>query len=113
MTEKDIAKQILASVDLAKNEVEGLKVSIQNLLVKLLGEVKKISGSIPDEETFLKVVAELIDEMVVLPYPYEAIDGYVAGLLLKVIDKQILDRFLGEDWFDKLKAIIGEPSVNA
>jgi len=107
MDTRDVAKKILGSADEMKDDILGLKVNIEGLLKKYLKLVKDISGNIPDEKTFLKIIANLLDEAVVFPNTImEAIDGKVFEFLVNKVDSLILDRFLGEDWFEKLKKSI-------
>ncbi len=107
MNEKEIAKKILESANDMTDDVTALKNNIQGLLQKYLKLAKDISGGIPDEKTFLKIVASLLDEAVVFPNTImEAIDGKVFEFLVKKVDSLILDKFLGPDWFEKLKKSI-------
>jgi hypothetical protein len=108
-TEKDIAIQILA-----KNEVAAdfgkLKNTGIGILFSILEWAEKIAGEITDEKQFLKIVAELIDAAFkpstgnpALDAGLEFADGFIALKILELADGQLLDRFIGKDWFAKLK----------
>ena len=106
MDSKEIAKQLIASSADIKADVDNLKINIETLLLKYLKRVKDITGAIPSEEDFIKIVASILDEAIKLPQPYESVDGFIIEFALKMVDKYFLDKYLGKDWFAKLKNII-------
>lgn len=107
MKPEEIADVIIAQAGEVKAETEALKKAVEDMLKKHLEKIKNLEGTIPDEETFLKVVAALIDKAVPLPQPWETFDGVIFGVLLKIVDKHCLDKLLGADWFTKMKKKIG------
>lgn len=103
MNEKEIAKKILESAGEAKDDIISLRVDVQNLFEKYLRIAKNVSGDVPDEKTFLKIVASILDEIVVFKNPIaEAIDGKVFLFIVDKVDKFLLDKFLGENWYSKI-----------
>jgi len=88
----------------ANERVTALKTSINGVFEFIVWSLRDVIKDINTEEEFLKLVAELIDELVKLPAPYEWFDEKIASVILRVLDKHILDHFLGADWFKKMKA---------
>jgi len=106
MNEKKIAEQIVASAEMFKGDVENTKNNIQELLKKYLKMIKDITGTIPDEDTFIEIVARIVDSIIVLPEPYETIDGWALSFIFKNLNKKILKKWLGNDWYGKLQKTI-------
>jgi hypothetical protein len=103
MDMKEVAKRIIDSGQLAKNDAEAIRNNLKVLLEKYLMLIKSVSGEVPNEDQFIKLVSILIDEAIVLPQPAETLDGYIINFLLNILSKKILHKYLGKDWFDKLK----------
>jgi hypothetical protein len=108
-TEKDIAVQILAKSNEVATDFGKFKTTGLGMLFSILEWAEKIAGEITEKQ-FLKIVAELIDAAfkpstgnVALDAGLEFADGYIALKLLELLDGQVLDRFIGKDWFAKLK----------
>jgi len=104
---KEIASEVLKNSVEVQTEVKQLKVNVEALLIKYLKRIKDITGEIPNEEQFIKVLSILLDEAIKLPQPYESVDGFVIEFALKMIDKYFLDKYLGKDWFERMKAMVG------
>ncbi|RLG87048.1 MAG: hypothetical protein DRO18_03675 [Thermoprotei archaeon] len=98
-------KAILNKLENIESKVETLKSTVQDL-INFCKDVDILEG-IETEEQFIAVLAEVIDELVKLPAPYEWFDDKAAAIVLKLLDKHLLDKVLGEDWFKKLKQKIG------
>jgi len=103
MTEKEIAEKIVDKIVLGKRQFIELKEAIEKFLNWILSSIKEISNEIPDEDKFLKVLSHVTDNFLKLPAPYEWFDDKVAHVLLTLLDKTILDKFLGKNWYDNLK----------
>lgn len=109
MNNKEIAIEIINKVKQGEKDIEILYISIknaiENLLVKLMQQMKDISGEIKDEQQFLDILAEIGDELVNAGM-FEAIDGFVFRQILGFIDKNILDKLIGKDWFLRLQGLV-------
>jgi len=100
---RQAAKDIIAKAGVVKERVELLKTDAEELLKFVMIELKNTTGSIPDKDAFLDIVAKLIDELVALPFPLEQMDDFLILKLLKILDKSVFGRFWGNDWFEKLQ----------
>jgi len=106
MENKQIALLLISKTESLKNDFVSLKTQIENILLNYMRIVRETSGSIPDKDSFIKIITIIADELIVLPQPYEIFDGLIFEFIFKLISKNILDKFLGNDWFDRLKKII-------
>ena len=108
MKEKEIAKEILKMYDSDSKGIVDLvadmKDSINDWIVQLAAHIKSVAGKIESEDQFLKVMAELTDELLPLPQPFEFVDNICAHYILKGVDKVLLDKVFGADWFEKLQS---------
>lgn len=104
MTDKEVAMEIIKTGEDIKQDAVALKNNVESLLLKNLQKIKNVVGEMPDEATFLNVIGELIDAALVLPQPAETVDGVAIKYGLKLLDKYVLDKFLGADWYAKLMA---------
>lgn len=115
MSNKDLALKILEKKDEAVTKVNGLKVSVEQVINWSAMTLKEISGGLPEkEEDFLDILRILADEALTwdnlgvgVKQIAEIADGPVIGRGLKLLDKYCLDRWFGEDWYVKLKEKIG------
>lgn len=106
MNTKNVAGEIIKKVGEGKERVNKLKENVEETLGWILQSIKDIAGEIPDEKQFLDIVSEIVDEMVKLPQPLEMVDGIAIRQAIAVLDKFVLDKLLGKDWFLKLKSLI-------
>ena len=104
MDNKEIALNIIQKVEVSKDKFKGLKQSVEELLLSILKESKNTLLEIPDEKTFLSICAEILDTLIVLPQPFEAVDGIVFNVVVWTIDKFLLDKIFGKNWFENLKS---------
>ncbi len=103
MNSKEVALQILAESESIKVNFINLQHEVETVLKTVFKKVIAIIGSIPDEETFLHVCADLIDEMYASDNPMvEMIDGPAIYAILKSADKAIMDKYF-PGWFDRIK----------
>jgi len=59
--------------------------------------------SFKNEKQFLDYMASVADDMIQLNAIAETIDELIAKIAFKYLDKLVLDKFLGDDWFIKLQ----------
>lgn len=102
MNNKELYKEIIKKADTYKKEIITLKETIENLLTRLALDIKQIRGELGTEKEFLDFLATVIDEQIKLPPIAEQLDYIVIRKALDIIDKTILDRLLGKDWYEKL-----------
>ena len=106
MKPKEIAEQIIGSASDVSGEFQEMKSGIEKMIVKIMQKLKGIVGEIPDEDSFLKVVSEIADVAYKAPNPLiEMMDGPAIYFVLKQIDRLLLDRVFGENWYSRLKGL--------
>lgn len=99
MSNYDIIKE---KAILYKREFLNLKRSVEELLLRILEDISKTTDTVPSEKEFLKVIREFLDDIIKLPVLLEPFDGIIIDKVVESIDKNILDRLLGENWYDTL-----------
>ncbi|MDD5531081.1 MAG: hypothetical protein PHX21_13770 [bacterium] len=108
MNTKEVAQQILAESESIKANFINLQCEVETVLKTIFKKVITIIGSIPDEDTFIRVCADIADELYNSDNPMiEMVDGFVIYTALKSIDKTILDKYI-PGWFDKIKKLAQE-----
>lgn len=125
METKQIAAMILSNVTQSKERIETLKEQFSDAVDQLIEMNVEPLLQISDEKQAFKVVEEIlnavvtnemIDEAIKLPAVAEPFDGQViamvrpivTGAIISFIDKNVLDKYAGEQWFDVLKRRAGE-----
>jgi hypothetical protein len=111
MNYKEIVNQVLKDVSKIKTDVQGLKKQTESFIKSLLKIIKDRAGVLPSEKEFLKFVAELINVTIIdvyVPRPYKTIIKIlkIPHRILKLLDKYVLDKFLGKSWYSKLVYLI-------
>lgn len=105
--EKQIANQILDGIELNIEEINILKGSITDLLVSFMLKSQNIMNEIPDEKTFKKIIAEIINKKIVKKFPFMIrrviLTINLTLIIINALDKYGLDRFCGENWYSKIR----------
>lgn len=107
MNYKKLARLIVLDAVTIKDEFVGLKASAEKFVNNVLNNVKKNTGQLPTEKDFLKLVAEIIHLTVIdkyIPNPWKFIVKKLGLVLkaLKLLDKYVLDKWFGKNWFFNL-----------
>lgn len=105
MNEKEIAGKIVLTISEGKEKFNGLKKSINDYIDWIISENAEILNSIETEEQFFGVLAEILDDNTNTGI-FDAVDGIFIRKALFLIDKKVIDKLAGEDWFPKLKTKI-------
>jgi len=101
---RDVAKQIYEQSTGIVEKFSGLKSIIWETMQELLKHYKEKILLIPNEETFIKTMAELADIAFVTNNPaLELLDGFIFLQAFKGLDKYVIDRIWGKDWYIKLR----------
>lgn len=82
-----------------------VKTSLWDLLVWAGTQVRDVFAEMQDEDEFLNLLACIGDRLIDAGW-LEFADGPALLAMLKLLDKQVIDRFFGTDWFVKLKAAV-------
>jgi len=82
-----------------------VKVALWALLVWAGSQVRDVFASLETEDEFIALLADIGDRLIDAGW-LEFADGAALLALLKLLDKQVIDRFFGADWFVKLKAAV-------
>jgi len=98
---REKTKEILEKVKEVEQKIQLLRTTVEEI-ISFCKESNILDG-IETEEEFIQVLAEVIDELIKLPAPYEWFDDKIASVVLKLIDKHLIHRIAGDDWFKKLK----------
>lgn len=111
MNDKLLAEEILQDIVKLEANFGNLKGIAERFILDILKAIRNRTDSLPEEQDFLKVIAELIRISPV----YKKIPGYIRGIIrifgliskaLRILDKYILDKFLGVDWYNKLLKLL-------
>lgn len=109
MDHKDVAIKIISESKCFKSLIINTKKSIWKSFVFILSDN---IGDIESEKDFLLVVKEICISEVQIKTGNGLIDklvdltkGTIMRFAISLIDKYFLDRWFGEDWFDKLRGI--------
>ena len=127
MDTKTIAQMIVANGVNDVSEVMEFKSSFVALAIKLLKQNAEPIIAIKDEQQFFDVITEIINEELTdekikamidkyIPFfvkPFEGmiisqVKGIVVGLIIKTLHEQVLDKYAGETWFEKLQTAVRE-----
>jgi hypothetical protein len=107
MDSKELAKKVIVDLQKAPQKFEGLKNEVEKLLHEIILDNAEEILNLKTEDDFFDFMAEVIDVFVVLPQPFESLDGTLIRYLLKKMLDPILDKYAGKNWFEKLKNFIG------
>lgn len=102
MNSKELYTEIKNKITQYKTEIEDLKKTVENLITRILTDIKNVKGNLPTEKEFLDLIAEILDEAIVLPPILEQVDSLVLRQVLYALDKVVLDKLLGPDWYKNL-----------
>ncbi len=103
MNTKEVAQQILSESESIKVNFINLQNEVETVMKTIFKKVITIIGSIPDEDTFIRVCADIADELYNSDNPMiEMIDGPAIYAILKSADKAIMDKYF-PGWFDRIK----------
>jgi len=101
---RDVAKQIFEQSNVVIERFAGLKDILWETMKGILKHYKETVLLIPNEETFIKTMAELADIAFVTNNPaLELLDGFIFLQAFKGLDKYVIDRIWGKDWYIKLR----------
>lgn len=107
MNTKEMAQKLVEIIKNRKDADVMFYNNTKNTMINLIGnhiaDLKEILGYMPREKEFLDVVAELMD-MALNTGIFEPVDGLVFRQVLGLVDKFVLDRYLGADWYTKCMA---------
>lgn len=128
MNEAELAKAIITTSGEVLQQYGQLRITVQNVVLGIMKKIRELTGEIKDEAAFKKVLAQVIDAAykpatgnALVDAGLEMVDGLIAEKIIDILDAQILDRFLGKDWYSKLTDVLlgksenidGEPSGDA
>ena len=108
---RTIAKKVMEKAKEAEERVAKLRKDAEDLLVWIGSTVKEVAGEMPKEDDFLRVVACLADEAIKFPFPLEMIDDTLFYKALVIVDKYVLDKLVGEDWYKKVQDAVNKLSI--
>jgi hypothetical protein len=101
MNKREVALQIITHKNEWADTLGRLKKDIEGSSNRVVSDVRSIAGYIPTERDFLDVVTEIL----ILKF-FKGIIVIPARLVLRfalgLLDKHVLDRFLGPDWYAKI-----------
>lgn len=104
MDSKKIAEALVAEVNGYPEVLADLKKVVLKTLSTVLARTWGISKeAFESEEKFFDVLSQLGDMFIKAPGLIEAFDGTAIKMVLKIIDKNFLDKYFGEDWLETLK----------
>lgn len=86
-----------------KQDFEKLKLDVEAFIDKYVQACAEPILACKNEAEFIKAMADLGDKAYKGNFLTEKIDDIVFTFLLKKIDKYVLDKYLGENWFEKLQ----------
>lgn len=101
-----LALQVIGDSKVIKQSYDGLVVSVEGLNKSILKIVKESTGALPDEESFLKLIATIIAKV------YKPEGGimqnivYSAVLIVLRLADKLIDKMCGANWFEALKSKI-------
>lgn len=99
---KAAAKAILKDFEEAHEKADELYEQVVAFLKWVLKRAEKHFGKMPTEEDFLKILSYIGDEKIEVSGALETIDRKLISHFLESVDKNILDKFVGKDWYQKL-----------
>lgn len=102
MESKELAQKIWENAGIFKEELDSIKKEVENLLLKIADFIKTTGAEIDSEDKFKEVLAHLIDKAVDIPILPDMAEYSAIKFIVDLIDKGLMDRFAGKDWFDRL-----------
>lgn len=109
---KRLADILIADSYEAVDRVQQIYDDLLEVMEWMLSMVQANMGKMPTEKEFLLVVSYMIDKKVTFPTGLNPVSRKLISFGINVLDKQVLDRYLGEDWYPKLLAKVNEPKEN-
>jgi hypothetical protein len=105
MENKELVDKIINDFKAAPETLKGIKGELEKLFHKVVIENSEQILKLDTEEQFYDFLTVMLDTVIVLPQPWEAIDSIAIKLLLKKAIDPILDKYApgGKDWYQKIK----------
>lgn len=108
---KRVADIIIADSYEAVDKVHQVYDDLLELMEWMLGMVQKNMGKMPTEEEFLTVVSYIIDKNVTFPTGLNPVSRKFIMFGINILDRHILDRYLGDDWYPRLIVKVNEKQL--
>jgi hypothetical protein len=108
---KAIADAIIADSDDAFNRIQQIYEDIREVMEWAVSITQTHMGKIPTEDEFLTVLSYVIDKKINLPVGLVPVSRRIIKFSINMVDKQLLDKYLGEDWYSKLLAKVNDSTT--
>ena len=103
MDYKKLAEESIDKTKELVSDIENLKNAGVSLIDKIIVSYASEIIQCETEQDFLKFLTEVGDLMYKGNIIIETLDGIVIKKILEFVDKIILDKFFGADWFVKIR----------
>jgi len=100
---KEVAELCIENSKDTFTKVKDLVPELKSFILTFVDENAKVIVELKDEKQFLELLSQIGDDLYRGNIFVEPIDKTLIMFILNKIDKLILDRFFGPDWFIKLQ----------
>jgi hypothetical protein len=113
MDNKELATKVINDLKTVPTLLDGLKKEVSDLFHKIILDNASAVLKFDTEEQFYDFLALILDELIVLPQPFETFDGMAIRYAIRKVVDPVLDKYAGKNWYEKVIQLVALNQLKA